>query len=411
MRERKEWNEKQRLVGQWLDALNHPEASLRVIHIVGTNGKGSTGTAIAVGLRDFIRKANEGKPGRVKPVGHFLSPHVHRYNERILLDETPISDEKLQEVRRELQAVKEAFSLPEPEYFQQSLLEALLAFRDCRWAIIEAGVGGREDVTNLLPSEMVVITTISEDHLQTLGPTIQDIARHKAGVIVPGHPVISCNQRPEVARIISEICARRKAPLVVYHPESMVRPHLRKVREEAPRFRMGFTWTEGALAGDYELSMIGLHQLQNMGTALLALECLSIEDPKLVAHALAEIQVPGRMEEISTAPDIWIDGAHNPQAVDILLANLKWLQIEEPNLIFGMHEGKINAEKRQELFAACRKVVHIRVEEESDAAILEELSEALDTLNREDPERPIIVCGSLYILDGAQRWVRDHARK
>lgn len=385
------WNLKQSQLWRTLEVLGHPQDRLRLIHIVGTNGKGSTGASLAALLRLMSDR----------PVGHFSSPHVLSYNERIRLDGVPVSDEVIASANARIDAAREATGEPEPTFFGRSLLQALLAFEGCEWVIIEAGIGGREDVTNLFHPEMVIITTIALDHAQCLGGSLRSIAAHKADVIEPGGQVISAAQCPEVMAEIRRTTRKRGAALSVYDPAQVSDVRL------SSRDTM-WQWRCGDIQASLCTPLIGRHQVENTMLAVMAARRLGLTEMTRVNAALGGVQWIGRMQHLFGMPDIWLDGAHNDQAIVRLLENMRALGIEKPILVFGMHDGKISEKRRDELFAAAASVISVEVQGRSDAQIEVSVQGALDEIAERmksaEKKETVLICGSLYILGPALKW-------
>lgn len=443
MRPREEWNEKQVEVDRWLEALGHPERGPVFFYVVGTNGKGSVGRALAQALSEITQTT----------VGHFLSPHIHRYNERMMRGDRAISDQALEAVQKKLAQVEKQEGLPALPYFIHSFVEAMEAFRDLPFVVIEAGIGAREDATNILPFDFVVLTSISKDHTNILGKTLSEIAYQKASAILPGQCFVSSNQVTEVEAVIRSMAQERLSEPLFFDPAqvSIAQVHLpgagyqvdfdradlfsKEAVEEglapgAEDWLMTFHYEGSWLSGDYEVPMVGRYQMQNMGTALLALEVLldgenspserlrpyltaqSQDQRRAAVHrALAKCFLPGRLELVSYRPMILIDGAHNDGAVDLLLENLHWLGFTKqgpygaPALIYGTHLHKISEAKRDALFREVDATYPVEVEEVPDEARYAAVVAAIDQALKDGPHRPLLIAGSLYLLEGASRYL------
>lgn len=419
MRPQKEWNALQKATYCWLEAFDHPEKNKCIIHLIGTNGKGSTGRTLALALEKLLPEK----------VGHFVSPHVHHYEERIMLQSQPIAHERSVAIQQAMEEKGKAENLPYIPYFARSMVEALLAYREeARVLVMEAGIGGLDDCTNLLSTAMTVFTTIDFDHRDRLGNTIQEIARAKAGVLLPGSFAVSANQRPEAETVLRDTAEAKKASLVFYSPQTITDAALRWQKGERPALH--FTFTRGTLSGAYASRLIGRHQLQNFGTALTALEEMLAPDSSIAAAlfptgqfpcpekideavhaAVAEAYLPGRLEMLSYDPMVFIDGAHNHQAAKMLVENLDALSSCSPAkdkgrvLLFGMHDGKLSEKEQQEFFAAFDAVYRIPVQDEEDDAVIEAMGKALDAAYLAHPNALFVAAGSLYLLDGASRWL------
>lgn len=285
--------------------LAYPACGVKVIHVAGTNGKGSTCAFI-----DSVARASGIRTGL------FTSPHLIDYRERIKVSGEEISEE---ECTRHLIALRELCESLEthPTFFEITLALAMRYFaeRECELIVLETGMGGRLDATTAVPADVAVITPIGLDHMQWLGDTIAAIAGEKAGIICAEKPVISAPQEPDAAKVIAEQANEMRAPLTV-------------VRQ--------------ALQG-YTLSLLGTHQPWNAAVALAALHaagvCLRYD---AVSYGLSHTQWPGRFEVISSVGHtIILDGAHNPHAARVLAETWKQQYPEErPTLIFSAVASK-----------------------------------------------------------------------
>lgn len=442
MRDPKNWNEKQREVDQWLSALGHPERGPLFLYIVGTNGKGSTGRALARSLGDLTGQK----------VGHFLSPHIHKYNERIMMGNRPINDKHLEMIQDQLDRVEQERNLPSLSYFIHSFVEAMVAFKDLKIAVIEAGIGALEDVTNILPFEAVLLTTMSLDHTNVLGNRLEDIAFQKASAVIPGKTLLSTNQTPEAREVIEDLARKAGSPVLFFDPAwvKKAKVELRQEGETGENLKKGgqadesdstlwtmtFDYDHGWLSGSYRSCMVGLHQVQNMGSVLSAMEVLMDPDrkefanlhalflskerdwiKKTISQSLSKVYLPGRLELLSRDPFILIDGAHNDQAISLLMDNLTWLGLTKggkwgaPALIYGTHDDKVSEEKREEIFSFVDATYPVDVEEVSDEDRVREVGEAIVQSLADNPHRPILVAGSLYLLDGASHYLAEKREK
>lgn len=380
---------KVRAMRQWLEALSHPEQKFEFLRIAGTNGKGSVGAVIARGL--FL--AGRG------PVGHFSSPHVLNYRERMQVDGQWISAEQMRTVDRRLEEVKKEKSLPEMSYFARSFLQALLFFEQsgCRFAVVECGIGAREDVTQCLweCTTHAVVTTIARDHEKTLGHRLPEIAFHKAAVLPPGGEAHSAFATAEVRRVLVEQAHTFRTRLHFFQPEDAQLLRVDCTCERPHQFfaAQGHTW---------ESVLVGRHQVENAVLAIRSLKDLGVSDAD-IQKALQTVVWRGRMERIHQNPDVWIDGAHNDQAIARLRDNLEWLSIEHPFLVFGAHRDKISQAAQEALYRV-GTVCPISIQDQTDEQIAHAVEKALTTCIKNDRRRPIVVCGSLYSLGAAIRY-------
>jgi dihydrofolate synthase / folylpolyglutamate synthase len=280
------------------EGLAYPAPGVKVMHVAGTNGKGSV-CAIADAV---AREAGH-------RVGLFTSPHLVDFRERIRVEGEPIPAEDLE---CELLALRGrvAGRDPHPTFFELTLVVAMRHFRarGCDLIILETGMGGRLDATNAVPSDVAVITPVALDHREWLGDTLEQIAAEKAGIIKPGKPVFAAAQEPAARRVIEECACERRAPL---------------------------TFIEEPLAG-YAVALPGRHQLANAALALEALHKLGVRlRVDNVRAGLAAVRWPGRFDH-RPEQRLLFDAAHNPQGAE-LLATL-WRDhfgAAQANLLFG----------------------------------------------------------------------------
>jgi dihydrofolate synthase/folylpolyglutamate synthase len=259
--------------------LAYPAHDTLVIHVAGTNGKGSTCAMI-----DSIARAC----GR--RTGLFTSPHLIDFRERIKVSGREIPEEECAAMLTSLRAICERMET-HPTFFEIALVLAMRWFRECgcELIVLETGMGGRLDATTAVPADVCVITPIGMDHMQWLGDTLEKIAAEKAGILVMGKPAISSPQEPAAREVLEKAANETRAPIM---------------------------FIEEPLLG-YPLALPGAHQQWNAALAVAALHAAGIPlREESVRHGLTHLQWPGRFEEIQ--PDIILDGAHNPHAAAVL---------------------------------------------------------------------------------------------
>lgn len=373
----------------FLEYLGDPQDDLKVIHVAGTNGKGS----VCAYLNAMLR--SEGKR-----VGLFTSPHLIRMNERIVIDGEQISDEAFRSVFEEtLDAVKrmQKGGLPHPTFFEFLFGMAVSAFRKAgvEYAVLETGLGGRLDATNAVERPLVsVITSIGMDHMEYLGNTIGEIAKEKAGIIKDGIPVFyaqTCAESDGVIRQTAEehhsLC--KKIGKDAYEILGIRDKHI--AFSCANAYYGNTTW---------KLNNIGVYQ---PGNALLAMEVMRFltgegGHPERWREALSELKWEGRMEEV--LPGVYVDGAHNVSAVEAFAASVP--QGENGNIILF---SAVRDKEYEEMIAClCRSV-------QADIYVVTHISDrrgtGAGTLGRifeKYTERPVIVIESAeealkYVLD------------
>jgi dihydrofolate synthase/folylpolyglutamate synthase len=292
---------------QLLRAAGDPHRAYRVIHVGGTNGKGSTAAMVA----SVLREAGYA-------VGLYTSPHLIDFTERIRVDGRPISRAQVVALTDELRAV-----LPpdlEPTFFEFTTVLAFLAFARARVdvAVVEVGMGGRLDATNLVQPLVSVITNVTADHQRYLGDTVSEIAREKAGIVKPYTPLVTAAGSPEALSVLVARAQELAAPVI------LVGRDVRVDGESPAAFSYrGSSWNLPGLS----CPLLGGHQMTNAATALGALEAASARglsvDPGAVSRGLARVRWEGRLELVKARPRIFVDGAHNPAGAEALAEFLK----------------------------------------------------------------------------------------
>ena len=294
-----------------LGSLGDPHRSFRSIHVGGTNGKGSTAAMIAsvLGSRGYR-------------VGLYTSPHLIDFTERIQVNGRVISSDRVRALTEKIRQASDACLSEPPTFFEATTVLAFACFAeagvDC--AVIEVGLGGRFDATNVLMPLVSVITTIGLDHQEYLGTTPESIAFEKAGIIKQGVPVVAGRLAPESLSVIRRTAAEREAACVALGEDF-------DTRGEAPE-----QFSYGGMRRRYDslsCPLPGRHQMDNAACALAALELAEARGlavgEEAVREGLRVVRWPGRLELVSRRPDVWLDDAHNPQAAEALAAHLTTL--------------------------------------------------------------------------------------
>ena len=288
------------------ELLGDPQRAYPVIHLTGTNGKGSTAAMI-----DALLRAAGLRTGR------FSSPHVTSVTERIALNGEPISEDRFDEIYRELEPYLELVDDRQIDgvamtFFEIITAMAYAAFADAPVdvAIVEVGLGGTWDATNVADGDVAVITPIDIDHAHLLGETIAEIATEKAGIIKPGAQAILAGQPIEAAQVLLERCAEVGALVQREGLEFGVLERVPAVGGQLLRLNAA----EGPI-GDIFLPLYGSHQAANAAQALAAAEAflgMKALDPEVIREGFASVTMPGRMEVVRRSPTIVLDAAHNP---------------------------------------------------------------------------------------------------
>jgi dihydrofolate synthase/folylpolyglutamate synthase len=384
-----------------LDALGNPEKHLpSVIHLAGTNGKGSTQAMIRAGLEAAGDRAHA-----------YTSPHLARFHERIRLAGNLIAEEALTEILDECMLANDGITIT---YFEITTCAALLAFSrtDAEYTLLETGLGGRLDATNVVEvPRLCVITPISIDHQQYLGETIEEIAGEKAGILKRGVYCVVGPQEDAALEVIEAQAAKVGAALLIHGQHW-------QVWEENGRL---VYQDENGLLDLPMPNLIGAHQVQNAGAAIATLRALGKSDAACEA-AITTAEWPARLQRLRQGPlvqaagqsELWLDGGHNPAAGHALVEALQRLPDRPTYLICGMLKTKditgylkplaqiadglygvsIDGEaatlKASETVAAAQSV-------NIDAAESASVADAISAIVSKDATARILICGSLYL--------------
>ncbi len=401
-----------RRMEELLARLGNPHLKARTVHIAGTKGKGS----VAAMITSVLTASGYA-------IGLNTSPHLHTFNERIRIDDNLISDEELvalvDKLRPEVEAVNEKATYGRLTTFELITTLAFTYFelKGVDFQVIEVGLGGRLDATNVVQPEVCIITSISFDHTDVLGNTLTEIAAEKAGIIKPNSIVVTSPQINEVDRVIEETCLGCKAELI-------------KVGSDVTWQSLDFDSSRQSLRvkgrlGSYELSipLLGQHQLENAATAVAALEVLAEKGFHVsgdnITKGLAQVSWPGRLQVLSHRPLLVVDGAHNAYSARKLKQSLEqYFDFDRAILIIGVSSDKDIAGIISELAPLFDKVIathSIHPRAMATASIVAELSrhgvEAPATedisialplaLSLAGEKDLICVTGSLFVVAGA----------
>ncbi|MEZ5886832.1 MAG: folylpolyglutamate synthase/dihydrofolate synthase family protein [Paracoccaceae bacterium] len=390
-----------------LAALGHPERRLPpVIHIAGTNGKGSTQAMIRAGL--------EARGDRVHA---YTSPHLARFHERIRLAGELISEAALTRILDECDRANGGEAIT---FFEITTCAAFLAFArtPADWTLLEVGLGGRLDATNVVDvPRLTIITPVSIDHQQYLGETLAEIAGEKAGILKRGVPCVVGPQEEAGLAVIEAKAARLGCPLLVHGQ------HWRAWEE---RGRLIFQDENGLL--DLPLpNLPGPHQIDNAGAALAALRHLGADEAVCEA-AVSRADWPARMQRLTHGPlvqaagacELWLDGGHNPAGGQAVAATLARMAPKPTYLVCGMLNTKDVAGYMRPLAPRVRRLTAVSIPGEAntlpaeatrDAALgagikadtAESLLVAIRRIATEAPGARILICGSLYLAGSVLR--------
>ena len=295
----------------------NPHLKLKVIHIGGTNGKGST---IAF-LKSMLEKMG-------LRVGVFSSPYLIHYTDQIAINGESIPEAKLEVLMSEYRSLLEGEYAPALQGTTEFEIITAIAYdyfasEQVDVAIMEVGMGGLLDSTNVCQPILTGITTIGLDHVALLGDSLEAIAEQKAGIIKQEVPLVTGNIVPEALAVINQIAKAKEAPRLVYGEDYQVS------HQESVGTGEVFDYSSLVRQGRFQTGLLGLHQVENAGMALALLDTfcretgLELPENDLVAQALKETSWPGRFEVVSRSPLMILDGAHNPHAIKALLATLE----------------------------------------------------------------------------------------
>jgi len=390
-----------------LDALGNPQNDLPpVIHIAGTNGKGSTQAMIRAGLEAMG-----------KTVHAYTSPHLARFHERIRLAGELISEDALMAVLDECYAANNGENIT---YFEITTAAALLAFSRTKadYTLLEVGLGGRLDATNVVDTPaLTIITPVSGDHQQFLGETLAEIAGEKAGIIKRRVPCIIGPQEDAGLEVMEQVAARNMAPVLAYGQHW-------HVGTEAGRL---IYQDESGLLDLPLPNLPGGHQVQNAGAALAALRQLGADEAACEA-AVTKAFWPARMQRLKGGPlfeiagdaELWLDGGHNPAAGDAIASVLSERGTRPTYLICGMLNTKDIGGYLRPLAAQAKSLHAVSIPGESatlaasetaaaaraegmEAYEAESVAEALRDIVAKDQNARVLICGSLYLAGAILR--------
>lgn len=405
-------------------ACDNPQAKFLAVHIAGTNGKGSTAAMTAAILRAAGLRS-----------GLYTSPHLVAITERIKIDDAEIAPAEFARLATTVRAAGEKLVAggalaAVPTFFEQVTIIAYLYFAERRvdLAVLEVGLGGRLDATNICEPIVTAITPVGFDHEQYLGHTLAEIAGEKAGIIKPGVPIIVATQADEALRAITRRAGALPAPLTSVADEMRAAKTFRMEVaapaadiEQAGRYHLRYQTARGSY--DARLSLRGRHQVINALTAIHCAEKLQEAGwpitPNAIKQGLQEARWPGRLELLRLDPGaapLLLDGAHNPQAARVLRDFLaEHFAARSLTLIFGAMRDKNIAAMTELLFPLAQQVIVTKVanpraappqtiaeansHRQSDLIVTDNVSAALNAALINMPQDGLIcACGSLFIV-------------
>jgi len=395
-----------------LELCGHPERDLRCVHIAGTNGKGST----AAMLDSICRCAG------IK-TGLYTSPYIVRYNERVQVGGLQIPDETLARLTKYLAGLVEQMEVP-PSEFEFGTVLAFLYFKEqqCDLVILETGLGGTFDSTNVIEQPLLcIITALGLDHTAQLGSSMKEIAEAKAGIIKKNVPVVFYGENEDGEAVIRKRCEECGSPLVI--------PRFSKIASEfagtlfdCQRFSYG-QWKNMLLA------LPGLYQQRNAAVVLETVELLNklgvVLTESAVRHGLEKVRWQARLEVLRQSPLVLADGSHNPQGMQATVESLQqYFPGRKLQFIFGVMADKEldamvsmflplakkvyitapampRAMKAEELFSFCKGKCN--GDDRPEFFVCPQVRDALKAAMQEEKEEVIVVIGSLYLVGEVKR--------
>jgi dihydrofolate synthase/folylpolyglutamate synthase len=418
----------------FMASLGNPERDYKVIHVAGTKGKGSVAALCASAIKENGYR-----------VGLYTSPHLEDFTERIQVNGEPISSLELTELVEEIKPFVAA--IPELTTFEITTALAFLHFsrQEVEVAVLEVGLGGRLDATNVCEPDVTVITSISYDHTDLLGDTLAEIAGEKAGIIKAKVPVVVSPQPDGARRAIEQIAAEREAPLIRVGEDLRFKSLSRNFREQTLK-----VWTseeyhplssKGIYAGDgrnapvdLTIPLLGDHQVENAAVAFAALQVFQANGVPLregsIQNGFRGVRWPGRFEILQESPPVIIDSAHNRDSAQKLRRTLDQYYPDQPILlVFGASEDKdiqgMLAELTPivELIIATKsthpraidpqKIVEMAREFECPAISCSTIEEALVRAEQDSGARGLtLISGSIFVAAAARSiWRESHSEK
>ena len=392
-----------------LERLGRPQDDLRILHVGGTNGKGSVCAFASTVLRHAGFR-----------VGVNTSPHLKSFTERITVDGVPINEDEVvrlvEEIRPHVAHVAESDGYEHPTYFEVVTAMALKHFAEVRpdFVCLEVGLGGTHDATNVVRSAATVITSISMDHTDHLGPTLESIARNKAGIIKPDGVLVTDRQADAAAEILRRTCEERSCRLIELGRDIRCEP------DGTGQFHFHGRRTR---LRDLEIGLAGEHQVTNAALALGAVEVLLGELPEAAARSgLKAARWPARLEKVRDTPAVVLDCAHNEGAARALARELPRFPRKRLILVLGLCREKescpvvrILTEHADEVIVTQAKIDRAREAGELAAEVSRvhsavsaepEVSGAVaEALRRAGPEDLVLITGSIFVVGEAMAYL------
>jgi dihydrofolate synthase/folylpolyglutamate synthase len=338
-----------------LTMLGDPHRRLQAVHVAGTKGKGSTCAMMA----SIFQAAGY-------RVGLFTQPHLHTFRERIRINDRLMSEE---EMIAGLEALKPFIGeIPDPSTFEimTALAFQYFAEQEVDLAVIETGLGGRLDTTNVIVPLVAVITSISYDHTYILGDTIEEIASEKAGIIKEGKPVVCSPQRHAAEQVVTKVCQERKAPLILVGRDWLWETGEADMEGQSFSVRSEIPDAKGLIRGgrsrEFRIPLLGQYQVMNATTVVATIDQLCRQEIRIsleqVTEGLRRAHWPGRLEILGREPLLVVDGAHNVDSVQQLMRALReYLSFDRLILVVGFSLDKNITGMMRELTSQAQEVI------------------------------------------------------
>ena len=398
-------------IRELLEKLGNPQKELKFVHIGGTNGKGSSAAFISSVLTEAGYKT-----------GLFTSPYVEEFNERMQIDRKNISNEELAEITTEIRPAADSME-DKPTEFELNTAIAMAYFQKnrCDVVVLEVGMGGELDSTNVIDSpEVAVITAIGLDHTEELGDTVEKIAKTKSGIIKPGCGAVLYKQAESVTEIIEERCRECGVSLAVTEPE-----HVSVENQDI----FGITFRYPGYEEPLHIPLIGSYQLENVAVALKAIEVLKQRGwnipEEAVRTGLHSTRWPGRFEIVRKDPLFVVDGAHNPHGIRATASSIRtFFKDQKLVFLFGVMADKDYDDMLDQILPMAKEVNCVtpdnpralKAEELAEvirkkgceAEDFETIGEAVDSAIRkaEEAATSVIALGSLYMIGDIKRYLK-----
>lgn len=370
--------------------LNAPESTYPTVHIAGTNGKGST-----VAFTSHILMAAGYKTGM------YISPYIEKFNERFMINHQPISDNKLLNYINDFYTFNQRYFDIHQEtlsFFELTTLIAFTYFKDEKVdiAVIEVGLGGRLDATNIITPLVSVITSIGYDHMAILGNTLESISKEKLGIVKENVPLVSGVLEPSLVPIFKDYAAAKNAPITFVTPLKFT-----------PSIPQTFAFNNET----YTINLLGSHQIQNAKCAILASQWLNKKGFKIskevLKKGLNEAYFAGRFEQIGS---VILDGAHNSDGMESLIKTINdYYKAPAFHVIFGVMADKESIKMQTMIESVAKSITftHVKIDRALPKDVLYERSphpnKSMADIEDLSFDEPTIVCGSLYLVSALRK--------